>query len=147
MPDGVILPDPSTLPGLHMNRPSPGPTLSINDRHLEPPQSYEAILAANTALRTRVSELEVINDLFRERVAQLESQVNARKNGSRQGSEDRSRSAPDHARPREQDAKRRISDSDQETLDTNGSGPRAKKMRVSDIVDDETPLTPQSATS
>lgn len=46
---------------------SPGP------HHLEAPQSYDAVVAQNNALRTRVSELEVINDLFRGRVSELES--------------------------------------------------------------------------
>ena len=47
--------------------PSPAP------QHLEAPQSYDAVVAQNNALRTRVSELEVINDLFRGRVSELES--------------------------------------------------------------------------
>lgn len=48
--------------------------------HLEPPQSYDAVVAQNNALRTRVSELEVINDLFRGRVSELEgSEQEARK--------------------------------------------------------------------
>lgn len=46
---------------------SPGP------HHLEAPQSYDAVVAQNNALRTRVSELEVINDLFRGRVSELEA--------------------------------------------------------------------------
>lgn len=143
----VSLPDPSTLPGFHMNRPSPGPASCLNDRHLEPPRTYEALLAANTALRTRVSELEVINDLFRERVAELESQVNAKRDGQQQESEEYLRYALHETQQREQDLKRRVSDMELEYQDLKESGTRTKKMRVSDIVDGDTPATPQSTTS
>jgi len=68
--DGVTLndhpfqPSPS-LPALHLSQPSPGSMSSINDRsNLEPPQTYEQLLAQNATLRTRVSELEVINMVF-----------------------------------------------------------------------------------
>jgi GATA-binding protein len=37
------------------------------------PQSFDALAAHNNALRTRVSELEVINDLFKGRVSELEA--------------------------------------------------------------------------
>jgi GATA-binding protein len=40
--------------------------------HLETPQSFDAAFAQNNTLRTRVNELEVINDLFRGRVNELE---------------------------------------------------------------------------
>lgn len=40
---------------------------------MDPPQTYDGLVAANNQLRTRVSELEVINDLFRGRVDELES--------------------------------------------------------------------------
>ncbi|KAM0724222.1 hypothetical protein Q7P37_000104 [Cladosporium fusiforme] len=46
---------------------------SPGQHHLEAPQSYDAVAAQNNALRTRVSELEVINDLFRGRVSELEA--------------------------------------------------------------------------
>jgi hypothetical protein len=41
--------------------------------HLDTPQSFDALAAHNNALRTRVSELEVINDLFKGRVSELEA--------------------------------------------------------------------------
>ena len=53
----------------------PSPSASFvngNAANLEPPQTYDALQAQNQHLRTRVSELEVINDLFRGRVEQLE---------------------------------------------------------------------------
>jgi GATA-binding protein len=41
--------------------------------HLDTPQNFDALAAHNNALRTRVSELEVINDLFKGRVSELET--------------------------------------------------------------------------
>jgi len=46
---------------------------SPGTNHLETPQSFDAVVAQNNALRTRVNELEVINDLFRGRVNELET--------------------------------------------------------------------------
>lgn len=37
---------------------------SLNDRHLEPPKTYEELHQAYNTLKTRVSELEVINGLY-----------------------------------------------------------------------------------
>ncbi|EDN10170.1 hypothetical protein HCAG_05973 [Histoplasma mississippiense (nom. inval.)] len=69
--DSVTLSDhsfnPSTavLPSLQLHNPSISSTSSANDRHLEAPQTYEGLLAANTSLKTRINELELINELFR----------------------------------------------------------------------------------
>jgi GATA-binding protein len=46
---------------------------SPGTHHLETPQSFDAVVAQNNTLRTRVNELEVINDLFRGRVTELET--------------------------------------------------------------------------
>ncbi|KAI9789176.1 MAG: hypothetical protein M1816_006310 [Peltula sp. TS41687] len=135
---------PSNLPGLHLRHPSPGSISSLNDRHLEPPHTYEALLAANTSLRTRVNELEVINDLFRGRVAELEQQLNAKKEDPSQyePDNDRLRHALEETERREQDLKRKVEDLEQELKDTN---PRAKRVRLSDIVDEGgKPSTPNS---
>jgi GATA-binding protein len=51
--------DTVTLPNDNFASPAP--------HHLETPQSFDALAAHNNALRTRVSELEVINDLFKGR--------------------------------------------------------------------------------
>jgi GATA-binding protein len=155
--DGVTFSDhgfhPSTsLPALHLRHPSPGSISSLNDRSLEPPQTYEGLLAANTTLKTRVSELEVINDLFRGRVAELEqSDVNAR-NGEMimRECDDQLRRALDEAQRRENDLKRRIDELEREVGDLRDSEPRAKKLRLSDLVAEcaETPsqsVTPETA--
>jgi GATA-binding protein, other eukaryote len=82
--DGVSLNDQAfqhspSLPGLHLSHPSPGSTSSLNDRHLEPPQTYEQLFLQNTQLKTKVSELEVINIMQREsatrEVSELTSEV------------------------------------------------------------------------
>ncbi|RDA96209.1 hypothetical protein CP533_1708 [Ophiocordyceps camponoti-saundersi (nom. inval.)] len=44
------------------------------DRALDTAQSHEQMIALNSSLKTRVSELEVINELFRGRLSQLEQQ-------------------------------------------------------------------------
>jgi GATA-binding protein len=62
----------SSLPAF-IRQPSPSASsINGNAANLEPPQSYDALQAQNQHLRTRVSELEVINDLFRGRVTELE---------------------------------------------------------------------------
>lgn len=53
----------SGLPPL-MNHPSPGSIASLNNQQLDPPMTYEQLLAQNTVLKTRVSELEVINMMY-----------------------------------------------------------------------------------
>ncbi|KAI9793802.1 MAG: hypothetical protein M1833_000525 [Piccolia ochrophora] len=145
--DGVALSDhsfrPSSgLPSLHLGRQSP------SDRHREPHQSYDALAAANTVLKTRVSELEVINNLFRDRVAELEHQVSVQRGDlARHDIEDQLRRALDDSQRRESDLKRRLDDFELEAADLRDSGPRNKKMRVSDIVDDSGISTPQSTNS
>jgi GATA-binding protein len=57
--------DTVTLPNDSFASPAP--------HHLDTPQNFDALAAHNNALRTRVSELEVINDLFKGRVSELET--------------------------------------------------------------------------
>lgn len=62
-----------SLPAFALRQPSPSASsINGNATHLEPPQTFDALQAQHAHLRTRVSELEVINDLFRGRVAELE---------------------------------------------------------------------------
>ncbi|GAB7334018.1 hypothetical protein MBLNU13_g06113t1 [Cladosporium sp. NU13] len=64
--------DTVTLPNDTFASPTP--------HHLDTPLNFDALAAHNNALRTRVSELEVINDLFKGRVSELEaSEQEARK--------------------------------------------------------------------
>ncbi|KAK0321861.1 GATA zinc finger protein 3 [Friedmanniomyces endolithicus] len=52
------------------------------------PQTYDALLAQNSHLRTRVSELEVINGLFRGRVGELELSEQEARRAERRGEEE-----------------------------------------------------------
>jgi GATA-binding protein, other eukaryote len=69
--DGVAtLPDPHfgngtpSDPALHMRQPSPARPGLSNGQHPTSTREYEELLALNTTLRTRVSELEVINMVY-----------------------------------------------------------------------------------
>lgn len=72
--DGVTLQDHTfqtpALPTLG-NHPSPGSIASMNDRPSEAPMTYEQLLAQNTHLKTRVSELEVINMMYSDNESNL----------------------------------------------------------------------------
>lgn len=140
----------TSLPPLHLRAPSPGRSeSSINgDRHLEVPQTYEQIIAANSSLKTRVSELEVINELFRGRVTQLEQdEANARRGEEmRRDSERVLRQHLEESQRRENQLKRRLDDLEREVSEMReASGPRNKKMRVADIVGDSESSTPSAS--
>lgn len=62
------------------------------DRGLDGPQTHEQLIAHNSSLKTRVSELEFINELFRGRLSQLE-QIEA--DAQRRQDEDR----PEQSQP------------------------------------------------
>lgn len=68
------------LPGFAVSGASPGRTASpLNGDRFEIPQTHESLIAANASLKTRVSELEVIQELYRGRLEQLETdEVNTR---------------------------------------------------------------------
>jgi GATA-binding protein len=98
---------------------------------------------------TRVSELEVINELFRGRVTQLEQdEQNARRGEDmRRTSENQLRIHLEESQRRENQLKRRLDDLETELREMReASGPRAKKMRVADMVGDSESSTPQSST-
>ncbi|KAH6717193.1 hypothetical protein BKA61DRAFT_631154 [Leptodontidium sp. MPI-SDFR-AT-0119] len=140
-----------SLPPMHIRQPSPGRSASpLNGNHgLEVPQTYEQLIASNSSLKTRVSELEVINELFRGRVAQLEQD----ENNARRGEEMRHKSEQDlmrrleESQRRENQLKHRLDDVEQQLSEVRDGAPRAKKMRVADMVGDHSESsTPQSVT-
>ncbi|MCJ1298541.1 hypothetical protein MMC08_001331 [Hypocenomyce scalaris] len=122
------------LPGLHLSNPSPGSTSSLNDRHLEPPQTYEGLLAANTTLKTRVSELEVINDLFRGRVAQLEQadETTRHDEAVQRNAQLQLRQAFEQSQRREDTLKRRVDELERQVAMLRDTEPRLKRQRLSD---------------
>jgi len=88
--------------------------------HLDSPQDF-------TAIKTRVSELEVINDLFRGRVAELEALL-----AERQQQYEAERQEKEQLRSELDDAKRRIDE-----LEGEGGQHRTKRLRVEDFVQDD----------
>ena len=132
------------LSSLPLQQPSPGSTSSSNERQAEVPQTYEGLLAANTSLKTRVSELEVINELFRGRVAQLEqAEANARRaEMTARDSESRLKQSLDESKKREGDLSRKISELEQRAVANDCLSateshmePSAKRIRLSDVVE------------
>jgi GATA-binding protein len=105
----------------------------MNGSHLEPPLAYDTLSAQNTALKTRVSELELVNDLFRGRVSELENSEKAAR--SREG---QLQAQLGQIQQREAELKRRLDELEAE-------GPRHKKMRMSDLVDESRAGSPLSS--
>ena len=145
--DGISLAEQSfhhspSLPALpHMRQPSPGSTTSLNDRHLEPPATYEALSQANTTLKTRVNELEVVNDLYKGRVQELESS-----DRRAQMSQEQLRQALDQYQHRENDLKRRLEELEREVAELRDldSPPHAKRPRTSGVSEYPDPPQPPS---
>ncbi|GAB1213500.1 GATA transcription factor [Aspergillus terreus] len=135
------------LSSTQMRPPSPSSTSAAPDRHLESPQTYEGLLAANASLKTRVSELEVITELFRGRVTELEqSDATARRSEMIvRDSEARLRRSLEESQRREDELKRRVSELERRLSETGHPGhaastdspgePLAKRMRLSDVVE------------
>jgi len=140
-----------SLPSLPLRQPSP----SAIDRQLgESPQTYESLLALNTSLKTRVSELDLINELFRGRVAELEqSDASARRSEMiARDSEARLRRSLDESQRREENLKRRIEDLEQQLNaggagDGDGSEPQAKRIRLADMVEQSSEESPSQVKS
>ncbi|KAL4910071.1 hypothetical protein BDW74DRAFT_173539 [Aspergillus multicolor] len=138
----------SQLPSVQLPQPSPSAVAAPVDRHHEPPQTYEDLLAANTSLKTRVSELDLINGLFRGRVAELEqSDATARRSEMiLRDSEARLRRSLDDAQRREEELKRRISELERQLTEQTAGGnpskenplePLAKRMKLADVVEED----------
>ncbi|TGO35938.1 hypothetical protein BHYA_0140g00090 [Botrytis hyacinthi] len=143
-----------SLPPMHIRQPSPGDirstSPSMNGPHgLEVPQTYEQLIAQNSSLKTRVNELEVINELFRGRVTQLEQdEANANQGVAMlRESEHNLMNRLEESQRRENQLKRRLDDVERELNELRDGAPRAKKMRVADMVGDSESSTPQSVTS
>jgi GATA-binding protein len=136
-----------SLPSLPLRQPSP----SAVDRQLgESPQTYESLLALNTSLKTRVSELDLINELFRGRVAELEqSDASARRSEMiARDSEARLRRSLDESQRREENLKRRVEELEHQisaSADADSSEPQAKRIRLADMVEQSPEESPSQA--
>ncbi|KAJ6152066.1 GATA transcription factor nreB-Penicillium chrysogenum [Penicillium chrysogenum] len=123
--------------------PPDAPTFSLGSRPpTRFPHTFESLLALNTSLKTRVSELEFVNELFRGRVTELEqSDASARRSEMIvRDSEVRLRRSLEDAQRREEDLKRRVSDLERQlgsgsAGDAESGEPLAKKIRLSDVVE------------
>lgn len=101
------------------------------------PPSYEALLEENKRLRTRVSELEVINDLFQGRVSELEHSDSELRRALQQGNTAAPAPAVTSA-DRPAGDKRKADDAA-----SNGSQDSStKRMRMSDLVREEPAAEP-----
>ena len=107
----------------------------MNDRHLEPPPTYDALIQINTALRTRVTELEVINDLYREHSGAPQAEMIS------QDSNSQYRQMLDQEQREKEALKRQVEELEREVAELRGEQPPAKRVRVSDA--SEYPEPPQ----
>jgi GATA-binding protein len=95
------------LPQYSMSGGSPGhPASPTNgEPHGDPPQTLEQLIAANATLKTRVSELDLINELYRGRLSQLEQEQQNADNCRHQ--EEQAMKAEANERAMREDAQRR----------------------------------------
>lgn len=108
------------LPFSQFRAPSPAGS-SVNGSHLEPPPTYES----QKVLQTRISELEVINDLFRGRVGELEMLARETENKARNDMEE---------------AKRKIDQLESELAELRECGHKHKKVRLDEDQVSEPPV-------
>ena len=132
------------VPSFQLRHPSPGSASSFNDRNLEPPQTYEGLLQANTFLKTRVSELEVINDLYKGTVNQYEQGSAPQAEMIPRDSESQLRQSLDQALRREESLKRQVDELEREVAELRGEQ-LAKRRRISEP--SEYPEPPQVYTN
>lgn len=146
--DGVSLAEHAfQAPGIppHHRQPSPGSSSSNNDRHLEPPQTYEALLRENTVLKTRVSELEVVNELYRGHVSQYPQGQAAAPPAEMipRDTESELRATLGDVQRREDDLKRQVEELQSRLAEHEGDEPPAKRAKKAN--DPGYPEPPQAA--
>ncbi|KAI1497336.1 hypothetical protein F5X99DRAFT_397443 [Biscogniauxia marginata] len=156
-----------SLPGGSPGRPAS--PINGEQQSMEVPQTHEQIIAANSSLKTRVSELEVINDLYRSRLQQLEqdnqtadnyrhaAEMSAKEVVTERAQREEIQRQLEDSHRRENILKRRLDEMEQENQDLkakveeSGSGRAAKKPRIEEPKEEEAKpeemelTTPQSA--
>lgn len=113
-----------SLPSFNIRQPSPGSTSSQNDRRPESRLSCDQLFQENTALKTRVSELEVINILYKGQVGEQDQKATE--------SEQQLRQLLEAAQRREDELKQQVKELEQEISDLRGDEPAVKRQRISD---------------
>jgi GATA-binding protein, other eukaryote len=139
--DSVTLDGQAFHPSLH--HVAPGVPSPAGSPPSENSQAMHALREQLTGLHTRVNELEVINELFRGRVGELEPALE----NSRLG-EKNTRAELEMVSVREAELKRRVEELEAELTDLRGEQ-RSKRARLSDIVveDGSRASTPHSCIS
>ena len=167
-----------TLAGFAVAGASPGRATSpLNGERLDVPQTQEQLIAANSSLKTRVSELEVINDFMQRRLAvfeyggahegqetgnQTDAQLRAQLEQSQQSeaqfkiqmeqaqmSDATAKAQLEESHRRENMLKRRLDELETELKDAKAAleayeGGRAKKPRLTDMINDPDESTPRA---
>ncbi|KAI4192023.1 MAG: hypothetical protein LQ346_004530 [Caloplaca aetnensis] len=131
--DGVSLNDHNlraspSLPSFNIRQPSPGSTSSQNDRRTES-RPYDQVFQENTALKTRVSELEVINILYKGQVGEQDQKATESEQQLRQLLEEVQRQKDD-LEQQVTDLQHRVNDLEEENAELKGEEPTAKHQRV-----------------
>ncbi len=127
--DGATLNDQSFhasphLPSFNVRQPSPGSTSSQNDRRPDSRITYDHLYQENTALKTRVSELEVINILYKGQVGEQDQKATE--------SDQQLRQLLEEAQGRENLLKQQVKELEQEISEMRGSEPAGKRQRLLD---------------
>ncbi|KAL8929197.1 MAG: hypothetical protein Q9208_001280 [Pyrenodesmia sp. 3 TL-2023] len=120
-----------SLPSFNIRQPSPGSTSSQNDRRAES-RPYDHVFLENTALKTRVSELEVINILYKGQVGEQDQKATESEQQLRQLVEEVQRQKGD-LKQQITDLQHRINDLEEENAELRGEEPVAKRQRLSDV--------------
>lgn len=120
-----------SLPSFNIRQPSPGSTSSQNDRRTES-RPYDHVFLENTALKTRVSELEVINILYKGQVGEQDQKATESEQQLRQLLE-KVQHQKDDLKQQVTDLQHRVSDLEEENAELRGEEPVAKRQRVSDV--------------
>ncbi|KAL8711993.1 MAG: hypothetical protein Q9220_003689 [cf. Caloplaca sp. 1 TL-2023] len=114
-----------SLPSFNIRQPSPSSTSSQTDRRPEARTSYDQLHQENTALKTRVSELEVINILYKGQVGEQDQKATE--------SDQQLRQLLEAAQRREAELKLQVKELEQEIAELRGVEPAPKRQRISDV--------------
>ncbi|KAI2635932.1 hypothetical protein GGS21DRAFT_538830 [Xylaria nigripes] len=150
--DGLHYPLPGTSPGR-----MPSPT-NGEQQPLDAPQTHEQLIAANSSLKTRVSELDLINELYRGRLQQLEqdnqtadnyrhsAEMSAKEAATERAHREEIQRQLDDSHRRENSLKRRLDEMEQELqelknqlqeLEASERAPKRQKLEAPNNDDDE----------
>lgn len=124
-PDYAYQQSPS-ITALNMRKASSGSNCSLNDRHTELSVNNNELRQA----KTRISELELVNDLFKGRVSQLEADTHQAEILQRKA-DTQLRYVYEQSQARENALKREIEELKREIMDLKDLHPHGKRQRLS----------------